>query len=189
MSGIITGAIIMNLLDMYLRPMYRETIRIDLKTEQEFLASRTARQGDKVRAVSHRWNVVDAEAEDGFRAFRKIENKNIDSSFLFPFQMYILKEISSDIESQQKGRRIAEGIDRGQLALALEKIGASQEANRQWEIARVMTKKNSIEDIRRFILKLQEQENTDVHLQAEKSVLDQNRIQQDNPPDPRSAGR
>ena len=84
MAGIIVGAILMNFLDMYLRPAYRETIRIDLKTEQEYLASRAMRQGDKVRTLAHRWNVVDAETKDGFRVFRKERNKDMDSSFSYP---------------------------------------------------------------------------------------------------------
>lgn len=183
-GGIIIGAVLMNLFHMYVRSTYRETIRIDLKTEQEFLASRAARQGDKVRTVSHRWNVVDAEAEDGFRAFQKIRNQDIDSSFLFPFYMCVLKWMSSGIEGQQKGRKISEGIDRGRLALALEAIGASQEAARQWKIARAMiTKKRSIEDTRRLILKLREQENSDIYLQAERAILDQDEVQQKNPVD------
>src|SRR5271169_2958192 len=89
-SGIITGAVLMNLLHMHLRPAYRETIRIDLKTEQKFLAGRVIRQGDNLRALSHRWNVVDAEASDGFRAFRTERNKEIDTSFFFPLYMLVL---------------------------------------------------------------------------------------------------
>jgi hypothetical protein len=171
-GGIIVGAILMNLLDMYVRPAYREVIRIDLKTEQEFLASRAIRQGDKVRALSHRWNVVDAESKDGFRAFRKERNSDIDSEFLFPFGMIVLKAMMHYKEDNlKKGAQIVEGINRGKLAHALESIGAREEAYKQWEMARILTNKKSIEDTRKFILKLQEQDNTDLHRQAEKAVL------------------
>jgi len=184
-GGIIVGAVLMNLLHMYVRSTYRETIRTYLQTEQEFLAGRAARQGDKFREVSHRWNVIDAEAEYGFRAFRKEWNKDIDSSFLFPFYMMVFKAMGSPKnESQERGARFVEGIHRGKLALALESIGAHEEADRQWEIARTLTKKKSIEDLRRLVLELHEQENTDLHLTAEKAILgDINKTHQANQPD------
>jgi len=172
MGGIIVGAILMNLLDMYVRPAYREMIRIDLKTEQEFLASRAIRQGDKVRALAHRWNVVDAEAKDGFRAFRKERNSDIDSEFLFPFGMIVLKAMMYDKEGYlKKGAQIVEGIDRGRLALSLESIGAREEADRQWEMARILINRKSIEDTRKLILNLHASDNTELYRQAEKAVL------------------
>lgn len=180
-GGIIVGAILMNCLDMYVRPAYRETIRINLKTEQEFLASRAIRQGDKMRALVHRWNVVDADSKDGFRVFRKEQNKDIDSSFFFPFHMLVLNALIHPKEGmQEKGPRIIEGVSRGRLALALESIGARQEANKQWEMAQMLTNKKSIEDIRKLILSLREQEDTDIHHQAEEAVLgdDRNKTQQ-----------
>jgi len=183
MLGLIVGAVLMNLLHIYVRSTYRDTIRIDLKQEQEFLAGRAARNGDKLRALSHQWNVVDAEAKDGFRAFRQDRNKETDSSFLFPFYMVVLKAMVQPKEGmQEKGARISEGIERGKLALALEAVGANEESNNQWEIARTLTKYKSNEEIRRLILKLKEQENTETYLQAEKTILgeDNNKAQQKN---------
>jgi len=180
-GGIIVGAVLMNVLHMYVRPAYRETIRIDLEIEQKFLAGRAARQGDELRALVHRWNVVDAEARDGFRVFRKEQNKDIDSSFFFPFHMLVLNALIHPKEGmQEKGPRIIEGVSRGRLALALESIGARQEANKQWEMAQMLTNKKSIEDIRKLILSLREQEDTDIHHQAEEAVLgdDRNKTQQ-----------
>jgi hypothetical protein len=171
-AGIIVGAILMNLLDMYVRPAYREVIRIDLKTEQEFLASRAIRQGDKVRTLAHRWNVVDAESKDGFRAFRKERSKDIDSSFFFPFEILVLNAMMHDKENNlKKGAQIVEGIDRGKLAYALESIGAREEANKQWEIARVLINRKSIEDTKKLILNMQAQDNTETYREAEKAVL------------------
>lgn len=182
-GGIIIGGVLMNLLHMYVRPVYRDTIRIDLKTEQEFLAGRAARQGNNLRALSHRWNVVDTEAREGFRAFRKERNKDIDSSFFFPFYMVALTAMVHPKEGMdEKAARISEGIARGHLALALESIGNREEANKQWEIARTLTNNKSIEDIRNFILKLREQEKTDTYLQTEKEILgyDTDKAQQKN---------
>ena len=135
-GGLIVGAVLMNLLHMYVRPAYRETIRIDLKQEQEFLAGKATRQGDNLRAVTHRWNVVDTDATEGFRAFRKKRNKDIDSSFFFPFYMIVINELVHPREGmEEKGSRISEGVDRGRLALSLESVGARDEADRQWEMA------------------------------------------------------
>jgi hypothetical protein len=171
-SGLLIGAILMNFLYMYVLSVYRDTIRINFKTEQEFLSSREFRQGEIVRALVHRWNVVNSEADDGFRAFNRKRNKDIDESFLFPFQMLALKSIMQTKDGvQEKGARIAEGIDRGRLALSLESIGAQKEADKQWEISRMMTDKESIEEIRRLIIKLQSIDNTEVYRQAEKAVL------------------
>jgi hypothetical protein len=171
-SGLLIGAILMNFFYMYVIPVYRETIRINFKTEQEFLSSRAFRQGEIVRALVHRWNVVNSEADDGFRAFNKKRNKDIDESFLFPFQMLALKSLMQTKDGvQEKGARIAEGIDRGRLALSLESIGAQKEADKQWEISRMMTDKESIEEIKRLIIKLQSIDNTEVYRQAEKAVL------------------
>ena len=174
----------MNLLHMYVRSVYRETTRIDLKTEQEFLASRAVRHGDKLRAASHRWNVVDSEADDGFRAFRRERHKDDDSSFLFPFYRVVLKAMTSPMEeSKIKPNRIIEGIDRGKLAIALESIGEKEQAAKQWEIARLLTRQKSIEDIRRLVISSLEQEKTDLHLQAEKAVLEDTNEVQNNQPD------
>ena len=185
MGGIVVGAVLMNLLHMFVRPTYRAMIRTDLKTEQEFLAGRATRQHDNFRAASHRWNVVDSSSEDGFRVFRRDRYKDNDSSFLFPFYMLALKAMVSPMdESKKKPSRIMEGIDRGKLAVALESIGEKEEAAKQWEIARILTSQKSVEDIRRLVLRSLEYEKTDLHLQAEKAVLeDTNEAQQHNQPD------
>ena len=185
MGGVVVGAVLMNLLYMYVRPTYRTVIRTDLKTEQDFLAARASRQHNNFRAASHRWNVVDSEADDGFRAFRRERHKDDDSSFLFPFYMLVLKAMASPMEeSKKKPGRIIEGIDRGKLAVELESIGEKEEAAKQWESARILTRQNSIEDIRRLILRALEHEKTDLYLQAERAVLeDTNEAQQNNQPD------
>lgn len=162
----------MNLLHMYVRPTYKEIIRIDLKTEQEFLAGRAARHNDIIRAAFHRWNVVDAEANDGFRIFQNDgHTKDIDSSFFFPFQVLALKELASSYGDLTKAKLIAEGIDRGKLAISLEVIGAHQEASRQWQLAKTLTNRKSMKDVRSLIIKILAQEDTSLWISAERAVL------------------
>ena len=74
----------MNLLDMYVRPIYREVIRINLKVDQEFLASRAARQGNNIQALVHRWNVVELENEDSFKTLSKQWDDEFTSTFFVP---------------------------------------------------------------------------------------------------------
>jgi hypothetical protein len=154
------------------RPTYRETIRIDLNTEQKFMAGRAAREGNKLRALSHQWNVVDSAAKDGFGAFQVERNKEIDSSFFFPFVMIVLDEMVKPIGGmQEKGARISEGFERGKLAFYLESVGENQEAAKQWELARTLTNKKSVEDIRKSILRQLEQEKSHTYLDAEEAIL------------------
>jgi hypothetical protein len=167
----------MNLLDMHVRPSYREMLKIEMKTEQKYLASRSTRQGDKMRAVIHRWNVVDAQAKDGFAVFNYERNKDIDSSFTLPFQILALNSIIYPIEGKyEKAAQISEGMDRGRLALALEDIGNHEEAERQWEMARTMTNKKSISEIRNIVIKVQDVDNTETYREAEKAILGENNL-------------
>lgn len=174
-SGIFVGALLMNLLDMYLRPAYREALMISFKTEQEFSASRAIREGNQVKAMVYRWNVVHAESKDGYRTFKKDRNKEMDTSFFYPFHMYALNSMLLNRDSTfEKGGLIAEGIGRGKLAVSLEAIGSHEEAARQWDIAHKLIGKKSIEETKNLISRLQTIDNTEQHIKAEKAVLDSN---------------
>ena len=89
-----------------------------------------------------------------------------------------------DQDKRDKAERFGEGMDRGKLAVALEKVGEKEEATKQWEMARLLAGKKSVEEIRRWVLGVMEIEKTDAHLQAEKAILGEtNEPQQDNQPD------
>ncbi|MBI5100984.1 MAG: hypothetical protein HZB33_04020 [Nitrospirae bacterium] len=94
LSGVFVGAILMNLLHMYVRPAYRELIRTEIQTEQQFMASRATRQNDKLKAALHRWNVVEMDSGEGFRDLRheRIEGQD---SFLLPFVLVPFKHVDS----------------------------------------------------------------------------------------------
>ncbi len=184
LGGIVVGATLMNLLHMYVRPTYREVIRTKLQTEQEFLAGRATRQNDKLRAVLHRWNVVELDSGEDFRVFRKEENKDIDSSFLFPFHMVPLKFVALS-NRQDKGSHVLKAVNRGYFAAALEAFGENAEAARQWEQTRNMLGRKSLEETRKFILSLLEQEKSDLYMQAEKKSV---RRHKPSPPKKRELG-
>ncbi len=108
---------------IHIRPTYGDLIiRTHLKTEQTFLASRDARRENKrLETAFHKWVVVKAESDDGFRVFQDKGNDLDDQPYLYPFSMLILKWVSSG-DNIKKGCKVVEGFDRGKLAVALEAI-------------------------------------------------------------------
>ena len=117
----------------------------------------------------HRWFVLELDSNKNFHEKR---NKDIDSSFFFPFYMVPLRLMEdSNRNTTEKGWHIVEGIDHGNLAVALDSIHETAEAARQWNIAQGLLRQNSGEDTRKLILSLLEQEKTDLHIQAERKVL------------------
>ena len=169
--GMEVGAVLLEALERNVRPFYKEIIMTELKVEQEFMASRAARENKPFIAAFHRWAAVNAESEDGFRVFRS-ENRINDSSFLFPFQVYVLRMIASP-EQVQKGKKVVEGIDRGKLAVAFEKLGQTEEAEKQWQLAQQLMRRPTMDATKSSIYSLLGQEDTDLQKKAEDAVLGQ----------------
>ncbi|MCP3178341.1 hypothetical protein MJO47_14645 [Desulfuromonas sp. KJ2020] len=168
--GFIAGALVTSLLEREVRPTFVKLIRSGLKTEQEFLAAKAARENRKFEAVTHRWVAVNAESDDGFRIFRDDQTYYNDESIFFPFALLVFKNMNST-ESVIKGQKIVEGIDRGKLAVALEEIGQNELAQKEWGKAQSLKNNQPIEDIKRSTYLLLEQEKSDLHLSAERAVL------------------
>jgi len=80
--GVIVGAVLIESLEVYVRPTYTDILMSQLKAEQEFLASRAARENRTFEAAFHRWAAVNAESENGFRVFRP-ENRELDENHFF----------------------------------------------------------------------------------------------------------
>src|SRR6266404_5032274 len=127
--GVAVGAAGILFLDMRMRAMYRRVLQSNFLTEQDLMAARTARQGDQLRSLVYRWNAVDASSEEGFRIFRA--DPEIDDGFFLPFELIVLKYIIAPADPSGRGARVAEGLERGKLARALEQIGASTTAEEQ----------------------------------------------------------
>jgi hypothetical protein len=181
MMGLIAGAVLMNLLHMYVRPVFLRIIQTEYEVQQELLATRAARNNDNLQAVVHRWNLVESESSS-LHAFKKDKYKNETlSSFLFPFYLVPLNLMTASQEqSLEKGAKIIESINRGKLAIALESSGQTAEAKRQWEIAKLLCPGKSIEELRAQALRLMKLENSDLQIEAEKAILDQTKVQQQN---------
>lgn len=168
--GLAVGAAGVLLVDLRTRATYREVLRSSLLTEQEMLAARSARQGDRLRSLVHRWNAVDARAEDGFRIFRA--SPALDDGFFFPFALLSLKQMVLRADESHRGTRVGEGVERGKLAFALEAIGSPGLADEQWRRAQDLLGRHSREEVRQIVEKGIEVENSGAAKQAEAVVLD-----------------
>jgi hypothetical protein len=169
--GLVVGAFLLESLEMYLRPIYRDTIiRSHLKAEQEFLASRAARANRPAEAAFHRWAVVNAESDKGF-GFLRLRGDDLDGKpYTYPFALPVLKWMSSD-EKIKKGAKVVEGLDRGKLAAALEGIGRKEEADEQWQLAQGLMQRPTIEATKETVQRLLKSESESMHKQAEDAVL------------------
>ena len=169
--GLVVGAFLLESLEIYLRPIYRDIIiRSHFKTEQEFLAFRAARANRPAEVAFHRWAVVNAESDKGF-GFLRLRGDDLDCKpYTYPFALPVLKWMSSD-EKIKKGAKVVEGLDRGKLAVALEEIGRKEEADEQWRLAQVLLQRPTIEATKGTVQRLLKSESEPLHKQAEDAVL------------------
>ncbi len=169
LAGMILGAFLLESLEIYVRPTYRDLVRVYFKTEQDFLAARKARNNKLLESAFHRWAVVNAESVDGFSVFQNVNRDLDEKSYLYPFQLLGLKWISS--QDLEKGKRIAEGLDRGKFAFALDALGRKKEAEDQWQQSYILSHNATMKATKDLVHSLIERENSDTHLKAEEKVL------------------
>ena len=170
LAGLIIGAFMLETLEMHVRPSYRDIIvRSHLRTEQELLASQAARTKKPLDEAFHRWVVVNAQSEDGFRVLR-VNNNELGGNYLYPFEMLGLKSMASSAD-YEKGKKITEGIDRGKLAVSLEKLGMKKEAEDQWKKAQQLTHNMTMKATKDFMYTLLEQEKSDLNPEVDEKAL------------------
>ncbi len=133
--GFFCGALFLNLLCINALNVHKTIIKAKLSAEQQMLAQRAQRDSDFLRALIHRWNVVDLNSKDGFRIFRKNQSEKNNLGFSFPFAAIVLRQIEKKSDPAGKGKIMQEGLERAQLALAMEEAGMPHRAAEQWEKA------------------------------------------------------
>jgi len=84
--------------------------------------------------------------------------------------MYVLKWMSSG-ENIKRGEKIAEGLDRGKLAAALESLGQKKAADNQWQRAQVLIHRKTMKETKEAIYSMLEHEKSDLYRKAEDKVL------------------
>ena len=146
------------------------------------LARRAQREGNDTRALVHCWNTVDAVCEDGFRIFRpKSAQKGGDGpffrgdGFFFPYQAIAMRFMENMILPLDKKRR-NEGMQRAQLALAMEKVGLEEAAQTQWQEAAVLSSNHAVkirteDEIRKLALTIREFANSAKGIETEQAIL------------------
>ncbi len=155
-------------------------IRTEIKTDQQFLASRATREGNKLEAAMHRWFVLEMDSE---KSRHEKSDKKADSSFLFLFYMTSLRmmEDSNTKQGTKDYRNVVEGMERAWLAAALEDINEKQEASKQWVKAQTLLGESSVENTQKLIHNILEKEKTATYIEGEKMILgDTNQAQQKN---------
>lgn len=168
--GLLVGAFLLETLEIYLRPAYRDlAIRSYLKAEQEFSASRAVREKRLLDAAFHRWTVVNAETANGFRVLRAQKNEIDSQPYFYPIAMLGLKWMSS--ANLERGAKVVEGIDRGKLAAALDALGQTKEAEKQWQLAQVLIQRKTIKETKETVYSMLEQENSAAYRKAEDKIL------------------
>ena len=168
--GFAVGAFAILHLEKKVRPTFVRMVQSGLKVEQEFLATKAARESRMFESVVHRWIAANAESKEGFKIFDENQKYYNDESIFFPFALIVFDKMNS-MENVQKGRLVVEGLDRGKLAVALEMVGENSLAEIQWGKAHSLTKRGSLEDTKKFVYGMLKQEETDLHIRVEENVL------------------
>ncbi len=180
--GFICGAIFLNLLCMNAIIAHKNIMRYNFSVEQEMLARRAQREGNDMRALVHCWNTVDAICEDGFRIFRsKSAQKGADGllfrgdGFFFPYQAIAMRFMENIILPLDK-KRMNEGMQRAQLALAMEKVALEEAAQTQWQEAAVLSSNHAVkirteDEMRELALTFRESANSAKGIESEQAIL------------------
>ena len=180
--GFICGAIFLNLLCMNAIIAHKNIMRYNFSVEQEMLARRAQREGNDMRALVHCWNTVDAVCEDGFRIFRpKSTQKGGDEplfrgdGFFFPYQAIAMRFMENMLLPLDK-KRMNEGMQRAQLALAMEKVALEEAAQTQWQEAAVLSSNHAVkigteDEMRELALTIREFANSAKGIETEQAIL------------------
>ena len=180
--GFICGAIFLNLLCMNAIITHKTIMRYNFSIEQEMLARRAQREGNNIRALVHCWNTVDAVCEDGFRIFRpKSTQKGGDEpffrgdGFFFPYQAIAMRFMDT-IFLPLDQKRMNEGMQRAQLALAMEEVALEEAAQTQWQEAAVLSSNHAVkikteDEMRELALTIREFANSAKGIESEQAIL------------------
>ena len=152
--GFAGGAVVATMLEMHARTVYRDMLRFELISTQESLAAQAERDGDYWRALVHRSNVAAASSAEGLRAFgTDWVSPTVEKQWGFAPAALVLHAIERHSDPAGIGARRAEGIARGQLALVLEHLDRSDEAQEQWMLAAGLWN-TPVERVRRMVERL-----------------------------------
>lgn len=174
-AGFALGASTMDWLAVIARPTERWALSRLMLMEQEARARRAAREGDRVRSLAHRWNVVALEIDDGVQVLGDWED--VRRERFQPIQLLLARwwlDRRYPVESQARGARMAEALARSRLSSTLAELGlateAAAEADRAAELARSCQCTNWTDPAP--FAELVEEESAEPYVEAERYLLD-----------------
>ncbi len=132
-SGFVAGGLTINYFEMQSRQFYRDHMRGVFNIEQEMLASISAKQGNKVQELIHRWNALNSySSKYCFKVFRPDWNE-LDNCFYLPLFIKDLSLIGTPLPfGNGRSDNILELINRGKYAYTLEEMGYQEAANKEY---------------------------------------------------------
>jgi hypothetical protein len=149
--GFIAGMIVFGLINASSYSAFLNSLRLNFRADQNFLAIKATQNNDVIDEVVHRKNIVDSFSKNSVTIF---DDASEEYGFWTPFQLIILDKLSSSMDSA-KGAMVAEGLERGKLAYALEKAGLTLNAGSEWNLARELSGyDNKPDDFKQLIIKL-----------------------------------
>ena len=149
--GFIIGALTMNWLTIPVRKVYREYLQTTYVYQQETLASSALKQGQRLQALVHLWNKIDADPLKGANLFGSEYTKDLEQTF-WPFLLpsmnrYLDKIVYVRPEHEDNAR----GFAHGKLAAVLQILGYEEPANIHWAHAAKLLKLPESEVKTKFI--------------------------------------
>jgi hypothetical protein len=113
---------------MAVLPMYEDTIITCYRIEQGLLADRAAARGDRAEEERQRRNVIATFSREGFKTITS-DAEALLARATVPPAMLVLSLAKADSAPADP---IDEALERGRLALALERAGRTDAANAEW---------------------------------------------------------
>jgi len=170
-AGFIAGALAYGWFAAHTLDTRNKMIQTQFGIEQEFRAARAERQGDLLAALHHQWNVVEARSSDWLHEFANWETP----APWFAFYFAILDKIMRGADPEGKGRQVDQGLARGHLARLFDGNGYKPRAAEQWQLAAELGRMDT-EKMHKLIATLRAQQDSELHRQAEQTILGPDRV-------------
>jgi len=168
--GIIIGIIESKFFIPKVLSSHRQIIRSEMIIEQEIKASREERKGNNLQALLHRWNAVSLYNPEATYTFSKNKSDESDTGWFASIAYIILADMSKSVDSEGKGIKRAEGVQRGHLAFLMEKLGFKELGLSEWKKAANLQQVD-VEKMKSIINYLRENVDDSLQKEAEDSVL------------------
>jgi len=171
-SGFLLGAVAMDSLAIRARPFEREAVRTSALIHNEFRAGREARDGNLLKSLVHRWNLVllyDGQGEEVLGRPEWNEERFLPIRLLL-FRAYL--DHRFDREKSERGAEILQALARQKLAATLVGVGHPEEAEAQLAWAEpVIARCSKTPAASPTLAQILEEESTELHQEAERAVL------------------